>query len=598
MTIIPIFLDCVPDYLRSEDGRHTLLLTPVGPRRLIQTLRDSVAGLTEEAPSVLWSGAKPRPAYGADVKVIRNIEEVTGRAEPSDWLLLADPLHFPTDATEYSTLGENLSAAGEARYLAAIDSSGQGMREFIQFDDEQRVRRVHRLYEGVTWLRTRAVVAALVPVCAACEIPSDSMRDMALMRRRLTARGVVSRDRTVRGTTFDLDQEADMLRLCELLMRQAAAEAPPPGFVCQAPGVWASESCRIHPTARIHGPVILHEGVSVEEGATLIGPVMVGADSRVRAGSVLAECLIMPGAETSPGEAVRFRVFQGGQAGTATPAANVSSSWIRADRTRAITPPRAAENGAARRERRVFLTFKRAIDCLIALFALIVLSPVMLLTAAAVKLTSRGSVFFCHEREGLDGAHFPCRKYRTMAADAHSRQRELYDANAVDGPQFKMEHDPRITPIGRFLRKTNLDELPQLFNVLSGQMSLIGPRPSPFRENQICVPWREARLAVRPGITGLWQVCRHERDAGDFHQWIEYDMLYVRHMSFGLDLKIIAATLLTLGGRWSVPVSWIVPASQQVARRRVKRRTRKKTPTPESASGRHNQSPESRRAGT
>jgi len=101
--------------------------------------------------------------------------------------------------------------------------------------------------------------------------------------------------------------------------------------------------------------------------------------------------------------------------------------------------------------------------------------------------------------------------------------------------------------------------LPQLFNVLVGHMSLVGPRPSPFRENQICVPWRRARLSVRPGITGLWQVCRDERTHGDFHQWIFYDITYVRHLSIWLDAKILIATLLTLGGRRSIPLSWVLP---------------------------------------
>ena len=107
-----------------------------------------------------------------------------------------------------------------------------------------------------------------------------------------------------------------------------------------------------------------------------------------------------------------------------------------------------------------------------------------------------------------------------------------------------------------------------LFNVLLGQMSLVGPRPSPFRENQMCIPWRDARLSVRPGITGLWQVCRHERQAGDFHQWIHYDLLYVRHMSFLVDLKIVLATLWTLGGKGHVPHTLIVPRSRDRRRRR------------------------------
>jgi lipopolysaccharide/colanic/teichoic acid biosynthesis glycosyltransferase len=134
--------------------------------------------------------------------------------------------------------------------------------------------------------------------------------------------------------------------------------------------------------------------------------------------------------------------------------------------------------------------------------------------------------------------------------------------DTTDGPHFKIDSDPRVTKVGRVLRALNIDELPQLLNVLSGEMSLVGPRPSPFRENQVCVPWREARLAVRPGITGFWQVCRHDRSAGDFHQWIEYDLLYVQHMSFWLDMKILAATVLTLGGKLRhVPSQRLVPSS-------------------------------------
>ena len=134
--------------------------------------------------------------------------------------------------------------------------------------------------------------------------------------------------------------------------------------------------------------------------------------------------------------------------------------------------------------------------------------------------------------------------------------------NQMDGPQFKMDRDPRVTRLGRMLRAISLDELPQLLNVAVGQMSLVGPRPSPFRENQMCIPWREARLSVRPGITGLWQVCRHERATGDFHQWIYYDLLYVRHMSPWVDLKILFATVITLGGKGHVPLSWVIPPSK------------------------------------
>jgi lipopolysaccharide/colanic/teichoic acid biosynthesis glycosyltransferase len=157
-----------------------------------------------------------------------------------------------------------------------------------------------------------------------------------------------------------------------------------------------------------------------------------------------------------------------------------------------------------------YVPVKRLFDFLSAAFALLVLSPLLALVALLVRLDSRGPILYGDKREGLDGVPFRCWKFRSMFTDAAARQRELAEANQMDGPQFKLDHDPRITRLGRILRATNLDELPQLINVLVGEMSLVGPRPSPFRENQLCVPWREARLSVRPGITGLWQVCRHD----------------------------------------------------------------------------------------
>ena len=199
--------------------------------------------------------------------------------------------------------------------------------------------------------------------------------------------------------------------------------------------------------------------------------------------------------------------------------------------------------------------------------ALLVLSPLLLLIALLVKLESRGPVLYGDRREGYGGRVFRCWKFRTMIQGADARQRLLARKNQMDGPQFKLDIDPRVTRMGRILRPLSLDELPQLLNVAAGEMSLVGPRPSPFRENQLCIPWREARLSVRPGITGLWQVCRHDRADGDFHQWIYYDMLYVRHMSPWVDLKILVATVLTLGGRTSVPLSSILPKSRFYERR-------------------------------
>src|SRR5262249_22822845 len=148
---------------------------------------------------------------------------------------------------------------------------------------------------------------------------------------------------------------------------------------------------------------------------------------------------------------------------------------------------------------------KTALEIVVAAVALIVLSPLMFLIALLIKLESRGPVLYGDPREAKNGRMFRCFKFRSMFVGADAAQRDLMAANQVDGPQFKLDRDPRITRLGRFLRALSLDELPQLINVAKGEMSLVGPRPSPFRENQQCVPWRDARLSVRPGITGLWQ---------------------------------------------------------------------------------------------
>jgi lipopolysaccharide/colanic/teichoic acid biosynthesis glycosyltransferase len=217
----------------------------------------------------------------------------------------------------------------------------------------------------------------------------------------------------------------------------------------------------------------------------------------------------------------------------------------------------------AERPNEGYAALKAPLEAALALLGLLITLPLLLPVAALIKLDSRGPVLFGDRREGKGGRVFRCWKFRTMFVGAEARQRELQQAqNQVDGPQFKMENDPRVTRLGRILRPLNVDELPQLLNVLRGEMSLVGPRPSPFRENQMCIPWREARLSVRPGITGLWQICRRTRALGDFHQWIYYDLLYVRNMSPWLDLKILLATLGSLGGRWHVPLHWLLSRSQ------------------------------------
>lgn len=185
---------------------------------------------------------------------------------------------------------------------------------------------------------------------------------------------------------------------------------------------------------------------------------------------------------------------------------------------------------------------KRALDVAMSLAAMLLLSPLFLLAALIVKLTSPGASFFVQERVGLNKHRFRLYKFRTMVADATERQWEVEHLNEALGPVFKIKKDPRLTPVGKFLRKTSIDELPQLFNVLKGDMSLVGPRPLPVRDYQgFNEDWQRRRFSVRPGITCLWQI--NGRSSVAFEKWMELDMQYIDHWSLGLDFKILAKTI-------------------------------------------------------
>jgi exopolysaccharide biosynthesis polyprenyl glycosylphosphotransferase len=184
---------------------------------------------------------------------------------------------------------------------------------------------------------------------------------------------------------------------------------------------------------------------------------------------------------------------------------------------------------------------KRALDLFGSLLGLIVLSPVLLLLALAVKVSSRGPTLFVQDRCGLGGHPFRFYKFRTMVQDAEHRKCDLEHLNEMRGPVFKIRRDPRITALGRVLRKLSLDELPQLWNVLRGDMSLVGPRPPTPDEVERYTARQVQRLSVIPGITGLWQVSGRNEIA-DFERWIDLDLEYARRSSLWLDLRILAKT--------------------------------------------------------
>jgi exopolysaccharide biosynthesis polyprenyl glycosylphosphotransferase len=183
------------------------------------------------------------------------------------------------------------------------------------------------------------------------------------------------------------------------------------------------------------------------------------------------------------------------------------------------------------------------LDLVGAMVLLLLSSPFMLLAALAVKWTSSGPVFFRQQRSGLNGRPFTMLKFRTMVTDAEQLKAELASFNEMDGPVFKVTNDPRVTPVGRWLRKWSVDELPQLWNVLRGEMSLVGPRPLPVDEiRRINDLAHRRRLSVKPGLTCLWQISGRN-EVASFKEWVRLDLEYIDNWSLWLDLKILLKTI-------------------------------------------------------
>ncbi len=183
---------------------------------------------------------------------------------------------------------------------------------------------------------------------------------------------------------------------------------------------------------------------------------------------------------------------------------------------------------------------KRFFDIVLSVIGLIVMSPVFLITAIAIKLEDGGPVFFGQMRSGLHEKPFRMYKFRSMCTDAAEKHKEMLKYNEQDGPAFKMKNDPRITKVGRFIRRTSIDELPQLVNIIKGDMSIVGPRPLPVYETEQCNEYQKQRLQVKPGLTCYWQVSG--RNNIGFDEWIEMDIRYIREAGITSDIIILFKT--------------------------------------------------------
>jgi exopolysaccharide biosynthesis polyprenyl glycosylphosphotransferase len=195
---------------------------------------------------------------------------------------------------------------------------------------------------------------------------------------------------------------------------------------------------------------------------------------------------------------------------------------------------------------RIYLIIKRIIDIIGAITGIILFSPIMIITAIAIRLDSEGPIIFSQKRVGLLGKEFNMYKFRSMVINAEQLQDKLKDRNEMSGPVFKIKDDPRITRVGKFIRKTSIDELPQFFNVLKGEMSLVGPRPNLPKEVEKYTAYQRQRLLAKPGLTCYWQVMG--RNNIDFEDWMKLDIKYIKERNLWVDIKLIFKTFFVLFG--------------------------------------------------
>ena len=319
-----------------------------------------------------------------------------------------------------------------------------------------------------------------------------------------------------------------------------------------AENVWVGSDTVVSPCSYLRGPIVLGSNCRIDDGAQIIGPAAIGDDCTISRDAVVRESVLWRNVTLNKRASSEYCIMGHG---LKVPQGQRLRNVVAVDSLRMgdvnLIPQdyKLAGVGAAKLWRiliaaagKLFYSLtKRLMDLIVAPVLLVVLSPIFLIIALAIKLDSAGPLFYMQKRCGRHGRRFRMFKFRTMVASAEQMHAKLLDQTDTDGPMFKMDNDPRITRIGRILRQTSLDELPQLLNVIQGQMSLVGPRPLIMEEMKFSPTWRDTRLRVKPGITGLWQV--HGRSDAPFHDWIKYDIEYVMNQSLWMDLRILLGTV-------------------------------------------------------
>ncbi|MEQ9461877.1 MAG: sugar transferase [Phycisphaeraceae bacterium] len=386
-------------------------------------------------------------------------------------------------------------------WVRISDTHQRGYRERVVSQGDGRLVGFERDYGGAD---TRLARVALTPdrgLARSWQACTDSHEAWVMLRKNVASNRRLSHQ--IRGWTYDREKPAEVST-----------------FVRDLIGTWRQPNATIERVKRIGREVWSDRDVTTGESVSFIGPAWIGAGRSIDPRqAVVGPTVLWDDPELRPdAEKIDWREIEPGQMLGRQVKVRQRSTASRA--------------------------LKRLFDLAFSLLVLLIVLPMFPLIMLAIWLEDGGPYFFAHARETVGGREFPCYKFRSMRHDAEQIKARLMRENQVDGPQFYIEDDPRVTRVGRWLRRLQLDELPQFFNVLVGDMSVVGPRPSPRKENQYCPPWREARLSVRPGVTGLWQVCRTREEGKDFQEWIRYDIEYVEHATLWTDLWIVYRTIL------------------------------------------------------
>jgi len=433
------------------------------------------------------------------VQVVRQGERSEIVAD-ADLFLLTDPRLL----TMFAVSGFVQTLWWDKTYLLCVrlhDPRDHGYRERIVAGKDGQLIGFRRHYRGSDPRLARAMLTRSRELAVLWQ-NSPSPRQGWVALKAATPRSA----RTVasaKASVYDRHEDDEVMAYLHRLVRDWKR----PDTTIQRPmrnrgAVWADREANLDDTVRFIGPAWVGAGRQLNGACTVIGPAVLWDDPARRPRI----------------ESLRWDEIQ--------PAGQIA---------RPIRP---------RQRSSVSRASKRVFDVIMAVFVLAVTVPFYPLVFLAIWLEDGRPFFFAHRRETCGGREFPCLKFRSMRKDAEAVKREMMKStNQADGPHFYMKRDPRLTRVGWFLRRTNIDELPQLFNVLVGHMSLVGPRPSPYSENQYCPAWREARLSMRPGITGLWQVRRTREHGLDFQEWIKFDIEYVENAGWAMDLSILWQTI-------------------------------------------------------